>query len=580
MLTNPLSWGVRLSLFSRHNQKRSLIIDRPTMPFPFRLRRGLAFLSVIALCALPSRAQTNSVPQKASISGQVVREGTGAPLSRASVVLKPDVASGGRGQPLNAATDAAGHFLITGIEAGRYRLEVSRDGFVSQEYSVQAGGPGAILSLTAGQEMKDLLFRLKSGGVISGRVTDDNGDPLPYVEVQALRKSNSHGAMRISRDEPPAVTDDLGEYRAFDLVPGRYYVIATYSPENILEGEAAKYVPSFYPEGNDMAHASPVDVTAGQEVSGIDFVISPSPVVQVRGNVLNPATGRPGKGSAIAFEKIEAPGGDIAATPLTAVAAVDGTFEITNVTAGTYIATATLDEQSRQYFARQNVDVGPGGLVNLTLILSSGINLPGRAIYQGNGGTRASETSVLFRAVNDSSAIARTAPLNSDSSFTAKNVPPGIYQIDVRPICLTCYLKSVKLAGVDIMQEGLELTNGAPGGSLEVVVSAQGGFVSGTVTDGDDHPVAGGRVVLVPDPSRRKQGRLYKEATTDQYGAFKLQGIAPGNYKVFAWEGMQDAAYQDPEFIRSIETMGTEVHVDENAGSAVEVNAIPASSGQ
>jgi hypothetical protein len=74
--------------------------------------------------------------------------------------------------------------------------------------------------------MGDLLFRLQSGGVISGRVTDENGDPFPHVEVQVLKRSSVHGSIRISRDELPADTNDLGEYRVFDLTPGRYYAVA------------------------------------------------------------------------------------------------------------------------------------------------------------------------------------------------------------------------------------------------------------------------------------------------------------------------------------------------------------------
>jgi hypothetical protein len=137
-------------------------------------------------------------------------------------------------------------------------------------------------------------------------------------------------------------------------------------------------------------------------------------------------------------------------------------------------------------------------------------------------------------------------------------------------------LKSARMAGVDILQAGLDLTAGTPGGNLAILVSAAAGFVDGTVTNGDDLPVAGALVALVPEPSHRMENRLYKQTDTDQYGRFRLRGIAPGNYKVFAWDGAQDVAYQDPQFIKGVDGLGTEVRVEENAGSAVNVKAIPA----
>ena len=511
-----------------------------------------------------------------------MRQDGGTPLSKANVVLDPVPGNGGESR--GAVSDSTGRFTITGIEPGRYRLQVSRAGYVSQEYGSQAAGSvGAILSLAAGQEMDDLVFRLQSGGVISGRVTDENGDPLPYVEVQILRNSAVHGTMRISRDTLPATTNDLGEYRVFDLLPGHYYAVAIYSPEVSLEnaGNGDKYVPSFYSGANDLAHASPIEVAAGEEVSSIDFTLSPSPVVRVRGTVLNAATGKPAKGASVALQPSESGEAVLGLGSLNAATGADGSFEIADVTPGSYLAMATLNDQTTQYFARQSVYVASTGVTGLNLVLSPGSNIPGRVIYEGNADARPSETSVWLQSGDDPSAPGRTGPLNSDGTFVARNTSPGIYQVDVRPICANCYLKSAKIAGVDVLQGGLDLTAGAPRGSLAIVVTASAGTVDGTVTnEDDDQPVAGAMVVLVPDTSHRKEARLYKQTTTDQYGAFKLHGIAPGNYKVFAWSGGQDVAYQDTEFLNSMDGMGTDVHVEENTASSVKLKIMHAGNDQ
>lgn len=202
--------------------------------------------------------------------------------------------------------------------------------------------------------MGDLLFRLQSGGVISGRVTDENGDPFPHVEVQVLKRSSVHGSIRISRDELPADTNDLGEYRVFDLTPGRYYAVANYSPQTPQEnaGSGGKYVPIFYPGADDVAHASLIDVAAGQEMSSIDFVLVPNHVVSVRGTVLNAMTGRPAKGSSVALQPSDPVSAVLGLNPFNAVADANGSFEIDNVIPDSYVVVANLEDQSRQYFAR------------------------------------------------------------------------------------------------------------------------------------------------------------------------------------------------------------------------------------
>jgi hypothetical protein len=303
-------------------------------------------------------------------------------------------------------------------------------------------------------------------------------------------------------------------------------------------------------------------------------------MVHVRGTVLNAATGKPAKGASVALQPSEPGEAAIGLGSLNAAAGADGAFEVSGVTVGSYLAEATLNDQSTQYFARQNVYVGPSGIESLSLVLSPGSNIPGRVMYEANADARPSETSVWLHSGDDFSNPGRTGPLSSDGTFVAKNISPGIYQIDVRPICAGCYLKSAKIAGVDVLQNGLDLTAGAPHGSLAILVSASAGTVDGTVTNDDDLPVAGALVVLVPEPSHRKEARLYKQSATDQYGGFKLRGIAPGNYKVFAWAGALDVAYQDPEFLKSIDSLGADVLVEENTASSVKLKIMPAANGQ
>ena len=75
---------------------------------------------------------------------------------------------------------ASGKFAMKDIEAGKYRLNVNRNGYVSTSYGARAPGrPGTTLALVRGQNLKDIVFRLSPHAVITGRILDEDGEPLP-----------------------------------------------------------------------------------------------------------------------------------------------------------------------------------------------------------------------------------------------------------------------------------------------------------------------------------------------------------------------------------------------------------------
>jgi hypothetical protein len=82
-------------------------------------------------------------------------------------------------------------------------------------------------------------------------------------------------------------------------------------------------------------------------------------------------------------------------------------------------------------------------------------------------------------------------------------------------------------------------------------------------------------MALVRDSAHRQRMDLYRSATTDEFGRFHVQDIAPGSYLVFAWEDIEDGLWRDPEFIRRNEESGKSIQIDERTRATVEVTAFP-----
>src|SRR3954451_6286583 len=83
----------------------------------------------------------------AVIQGIVARAGSGEPIARAVVQIRRD---GDPSQPITAATEDDGRFLVPGVPAGRYALTISRSGYVTRQVDVvvTAGQPGPMIAIS------------------------------------------------------------------------------------------------------------------------------------------------------------------------------------------------------------------------------------------------------------------------------------------------------------------------------------------------------------------------------------------------------------------------------------------------
>ena len=525
------------------------------------------------------------------IEGQVVNAATGEPVRKVSLVLMPVMSRQGQGQgpggSYSTNTDASGQFSMKDVKPGTYMLMGERTGFVRGSYGarsqMQQGSP---LTIASGQVVKAISFRLQPHAVISGRILDEDGEPLANVQVQATSNRYIQGRRQLVPNGA-ASTNDLGEYRIFGLAPGRYYVSAihrsrmSYGPmSRAVSGNPdvpeEDYAPTYYPGMTDSSGAVPIAIAAGQPVGNIDMKLVKTHTVRVRGHV----TGGAGRGRTMVMLNPRDSMMGMFDRNLSAPQGPDGKFEIRGVTPGSYWLTAQSSDDGVRYVARIPVNVGNSPVEGVEVTLKPGMEISGIVSSEG-------QTKVDLAQVNISLQPKEFAPMmggssarvKDDGTFVIRNVFPDTYHVAALAGGQSFYVKSLIVGQQEAPKGEITIVDGAPQ-SLTVVVSSAAAQVSGSVFNEKKEPALGSTAVLIPSADRRDQQQYYKTATVDQNGTFNFTGIAPGDYILLAWQNAEAGAWQDPEFLARFETKGKTLHVKENDVVTAELEALNADSGQ
>src|SRR6266436_1532353 len=543
-------------------------------------------LVVVSSAAAQARNATSDAakPTACSVSGIVVKLQGSVPLPSSTVRLQ---SVDDHTRTFTGVTEASGRFLVNGIDPGRYRLRVIRNGYVTQEYGQRTpNDPGAIVALSPGQELKELLFRLLPSAVISGRIQNENGDLLPWVRVSALRATYRRGKRTLS-SEVTVVTNDLGEYRLFGLRPGRYFLSATYKPGQRLEpneededaADAGKsgYVPTYYPGTPDPARATALTIKTGDEISSMDLVLEPTTVYNIRGRVNLFGPRRNPNGVILVLEARSTGLGWSVPARQTIVDKPEGMFEIQGVLPGSYTLTAFLFEEGRRYQARQIADVTNIDAEGIQLTPLPGVDVRGQVIWDPKPSLEKDALILHVRPADSTFQFGAQARAASNGAFSLRDVTEGLYRLATSGQSQDCYLKSIRYAGMEVSDDEFNVIRGTQA-TLEVTISSRGARVQGTVKDANGLPAAGVSVVLVPDEAHRQEFHLFKQQITDQYGRFDIRGIAPGDYKLFSWEQVEPNAWEDPDFLKPFEPKGENVALQEGDGKSIELVAIRSAS--
>jgi Carboxypeptidase regulatory-like domain len=492
----------------------------------------------------------------ASIEGFIVQLGTSTPVAGARVSI------GG----VSTTTDENGKFVFPDVQPGRYRIVANHNAYMPAEYGERGRGTmGADVTIGPGQAVRDVVIVLVPKGAVAGRVYDTSDKPVANANVQALKHAYLDGR-RILVPVGTARSNDVGEYRLPSLPPGPYLIRAVIQPE--------RHLPVYYPGSIDAAAASPIDVPPGIEFTGVDLRLVDSRAVRVSGSVMNGMTGQPAVGAALML--LPRRGTIATGSSLRAAASSAGSFEFRDMAPGSYELVASAPNSSEgRLAASASVEIGIADVDNITLVLQPQLSINGRVTIDGFDSANFNLQGIrveLRREPYTPELLIVLPPVGADGAFTFADVTPGDYRLKVNAPGLKGYVKSARFGAINALDPPFHI--GGPG-QFDIIIGLNGGSLEGTILEDSQKPFPGATAVLVPDPPRRHRFDLYYPTNSDTSGRLHLDGVAPGDYRLFAWQDVPADAWQDPDFLRLYEDRGRAVHIGEGGREKVELRLIP-----
>jgi hypothetical protein len=111
---------------------------------------------------------------------------------------------------------------------------------------------------------------------------------------------------------------------------------------------------------------------------------------------------------------------------------------------------------------------------------------------------------------------------------------------------------------------------------LEHELTLNPATIHGNVRDRDGNALPYSVVTLVPETQTPGRTRWLPITAADDNGTFVIRGIAPGTYRLHAWEEIENSAHWDPIFMQLFASGGERVTVEEGSVETLTIERISA----
>lgn len=539
------------------------------------------------------RRDTAAQPQPTGtgrIRGRVVAAVTNAPLRRVQMSLQ--WSENPQFRPI-VMTDAEGRYEFAQLPPGKFSLSASKPGYVALQYGQRRPYEGGTsIALSTGETITSIDFALPRGGVIAGRITDEFGELMPQVQVQAQRFQFAQDGQRRLVTTGTATTDDRGEFRVYGLMPGEYVVNGSVRPPTnfvIVNGLPSAsntmpsdgYPPTFYPGTANANDAQTVTIGIGEEVN-IQFGLIAARLARISGTVRD-SEGRPGAGEVILLPR-QGISTNLSFNQLGA----DGSFVINGVAAGEYSLEVRQILPGRESPEAASVPITVAGndIAGLRITTSKGSLITGRVVWDGTapktsplpgplrvGAMPADPINFSLGSGNDPKA---NGELDDNGNFQLGGVASRVF-LTLMTTLPGWTVKSVTFDGQDITDVPLDPAGRQTIDGIRITMTDKLTNVSGQVTDAKGSTVPQYVVVVQPadelDPNVVM--RYIRTVRPDTNGRFELRALRPGRYVATAIDSLEQGRQASPEFRRQLRRGAREFTIKEGETLSLDLKLTP-----
>ena len=541
--------------------------------------RFCACLAILAISlVVPAHAQVYgglSAPQPDStdatrykLSGTVVNSVTNEPIRRALVTIFSQ-------WQIPVMTDSDGRFEFSDLPRSSATVTAQKPGYFSEQEL--SSGRHRPKQFPVGPDSPSIVIKLVPEAIISGRLVDPDGLPIPNLMIRAVTQRVIEGRKQWTQGTTDR-TDADGAYRINNLMPGSYLVVAGPGRAQAFVAGADDTSDLGYPAAV-YPGSSPMRVNAGQHVEA-NFTIKPEPFYSVTGSVSGTTPG-----NRYFVQLIPRVPGTRMAMGGSPVDAESGTFSLQRVARGDYLLQASgmmpSDDASTnrrfmniQMFGSIPISVR-SNLMGVTVPLEPGLTIPVNARVE-----RTREQSGPMPNRNFPRVQVRLMPDDEDrpagfsgpddpkdpgSQLVIKNVVPGHYRAELQPTFGDMYVASARCGTTDLLSGDLTIAPNATPGAIDIVLRDDGGRV--TVKLQGEDAKSGATILLVPDVGIPRLQETSPNANKES--TLELGGLRPGAYTVLAFEDIGNLEYTNRAALEPYLSRGAKVTLTPNQQATV-----------
>lgn len=515
-------------------------------------------------------APAENPPATGSIKGSVVAD-DGRPVTNAMLMAQ---AVNGTPSARPAQVDSEGKFSFDELPSAAYVVFAIAPGYIDE--ATTTGDPNDWPRHLIGSQLK---IKMIKGGVITGKVTNSQGEPIVGVPVRALSLDNPFSTPSDFIGSGGAESDDRGIYRIYGLRPGSYIVSAG-GPDQFGFAGASGFdsdVPTYHPSATRDT-AIPVVVRSGDETAGIDIKYLGTDGHRVSGFVVGGTNvGASAANGAVVIFLSHAGTQSVLSMAFASPLDQRRAFGFNGVADGEYDLFATFQtgqQNDASLVATKRVTVRGGDMTGVELNLAPLASIAGTIRLDpikledkcDQRGSQLIETVFATRRddprKSGSQLMTRMlagfgGTLNAKGEFIARNLDAGRYRFEIKLPTEAWYVRAINLPAAVAASP----STAAPGSTAAKpnqsspwqgsVTIKSGQQVSGiSIIVGQDAAGLQGRVTATPEgaafpadlhvhlvPADREQANdvlRYSETTITSDGSFAFSNIAPGRYFILA----------------------------------------------